>query len=245
MMRSILSKVMWVGRATVFTVGLAVTLALMLGVATVALAAVPGDPFKLGRINTINTISTLVGSTSTPMLRIDNNGSGTALDLQVQPGKAPVKVNSGVQVANLNADRLDGNSAEDFYYYNEKVNDSVRADFAEDSGHADFAEKANDTALLNGMNSPQFFTQRTRTYLASRDRTDGGGGSTLSIEATCDPGDTVLSGGGGRVLDASNDELISDAPYPPNGWQVVFRDNGESSRWHVDALCADFPPYRP
>ena len=244
-MRSIFFKVMWVGRATVFTVGLAVTLALMLGVATVALAAVPGDPFKLGRINTINTISTLVGSASTSMLRIDNNGSGAALDLRVQPGKAPMKVDSDVQVANLNADRLDGNSAEDFYYYNEKVNDSVRADFAEDSGHADFAEKANDTALLNGMNSPQFFTQRTRTYLVSRDRTDGGGGSTLSIEATCDPGDTVLSGGGGRVLDASNDELISDAPFPPNGWQVVFRDNGESSHWSIDALCADFPPYRP
>ncbi len=244
-MRSILSKVVWVGRATVFTVGLAVTLALMLGVATVALAAVPGDAFKLGRINTINTISTLVGSASTPMLRIDNNGSGAALDLRVQPGKAPMKVDSDAQVANLNADRLDGNSAEDFYYYNEKVNDSVRADFAEDSGHADFAEKANDTALLNGMNSPQFFTHRTRTYLVSRGRTDGGGGSTLSIEATCDPGDTVLSGGGGRVLDASNDEVISDAPYPPNGWQVVFRDNGESSRWYVDALCADFPPYRP
>ena len=244
-MRSIFFRVMWVGRATVFTVGLAVTLALMLGVATVALAAVPGDPFKLGRINTINTISTLVGSASTSMLRIDNNGSGAALDLRVQPGKAPMKVDSDVQVANLNADRLDGNSAEDFYYYNEKVNDSVRADFAEDSGHADFAEKANDTALLNGMNSPQFFTQRTRTYLVSRDRTDGGGGSTLSIEATCDPGDTVLSGGGGRVLDASNDELISDAPYPPNGWQVVFRDNGESSHWSIDALCADFPPYRP
>jgi len=217
----------------------------MLGVTTVALAAVPGDPFRLGRINTINTLSTLVGSASTPMLRIDNNGSGTALDLQVQPGKSPMRVNSGIQVANLNADKLDGKTADDFYYYNEKVNDSVHADFAEDSGYADFAGKANDSALLNGMNSPQFLTQRTPTYLVSRERTDGGGGSTLSIEATCDQGDKVLSGGEGKVLDASSDELISDAPYPPNGWQVVFRDNGETSRWHVDALCADFPPYRP
>ena len=108
MIKIIFSRVIWVGRATVFTAGLAVTLALMLGVATVALAAVPGDPFKLGRINTINSLSTLVGSASTPMLRIDNNGSGAALDLQVQPGKAPIKVNSGTKVANLNADQLDG-----------------------------------------------------------------------------------------------------------------------------------------
>ncbi len=107
-MGSIFSKVMWVGRATVFTVGLAVTLALMLGVATVALAAVPGDPFRLGRINTINALSTMVGSASTPLLRIDNNGSGAALDLQVQPGKAPMRVNSGTKIANLNADQLDG-----------------------------------------------------------------------------------------------------------------------------------------
>ncbi len=248
MIKLIFSKVMWVGRATVFTVGLAVTLALMLGIATAALAAVPGDPFKLGQLNTINRLSSLVGSVDSALLKVDNNSAGpnaTALNLQVEPGKAPMRVNSDTQVANLNADQLDGRTADDFYYYNEKVNDAARADYAEDSGHADYAERANDSALLNGMNSPQFFTQRTRTYLVSRDRADGGGGSTLSVEATCDAGDKVLSGGGGKVLDASNDELISDAPYPPNAWQVVFRDNGESSRWHVDALCADFPPYRP
>lgn len=53
MTKLIVGKVMWVGRATVFTIGLAVTLALMLGVATTALAAVPGDPFKLGKINAV------------------------------------------------------------------------------------------------------------------------------------------------------------------------------------------------
>jgi hypothetical protein len=240
------SKVMWVGRATVFTVGLAVTLALVLGVSTTALAAVPGDPFRLGQLNSINRISQLVGSTTSAILRIDNNGTGSALQISVEPDRPPLTVNGTAGKAlNLNADKLDGYTADDFYYYNEKVNDSARADFAEDSGHADYAERANDSALLNGMNSPQFFTQRTRTYLVSTDRADGGGGSTLSVEATCDPGDKVLSGGGGKVLDASSDELISDAPYPPNGWQVVFRDNGESSHWHVDSLCADFPPYRP
>ena len=41
--------------------GLAMTLALMLGGATTALAAVPGDPFKLGRVNTINALTSLVG----------------------------------------------------------------------------------------------------------------------------------------------------------------------------------------
>jgi len=39
MLKSATSKVMWVGRATVFVVGLAVILALVLGVATAAFGA--------------------------------------------------------------------------------------------------------------------------------------------------------------------------------------------------------------
>ncbi len=76
MLKTIFSKVMWVGRATVFTVGLAVTLALMLGVATAALAAVPGDPFKLGRSNAINRLTALVGGVDSALLRVDNNSAG-------------------------------------------------------------------------------------------------------------------------------------------------------------------------
>ena len=48
MLRSAAGKIMWVGKATTFCVGLAVVLALILGVASAALAALPGDPFKLG-----------------------------------------------------------------------------------------------------------------------------------------------------------------------------------------------------
>ena len=116
-MKSAVDKVMWIGRATVFTVGLAVTLALMLGVATVALAAVPGDPFKLGTVNSINTVSKLVGSVVGPSLTIDNNSTATgatALDLQVEPGKPPFKVNSTTEVKGLNVDSIDSKNSSDF-----------------------------------------------------------------------------------------------------------------------------------
>ena len=46
-----------------------------------------------------------------PSLQIDNNSTNetaTALDLQVEAGKAPMKVNSGTRVTNLNADKIDG-----------------------------------------------------------------------------------------------------------------------------------------
>jgi preprotein translocase subunit SecE len=56
MLRSAVSKVVWVGRATVFLVGLAVILAVVLGVATAAFGA-NGDFFKLGKKNTASAVS--------------------------------------------------------------------------------------------------------------------------------------------------------------------------------------------
>ena len=112
---SVVKKVMLVGRATVFLVGLAVILALSVGLASTALAGTGvGATFNLGQTNTVNAISKLVGSVAGPSLQIDNNSTNaaaTALDLQVEPGKAPMKVNSGAQVANLNADKVDGKDA--------------------------------------------------------------------------------------------------------------------------------------
>ena len=113
MIRSMASKVLWVGRATVFLVGLAVVLALTVRVISKAAAHTGVDTklFHLGHSNTSAAISKLVGSVAGPMLRLDNNSTGTgatALDLQVEAGKAPLTVNSSTKVNNLNADRIDG-----------------------------------------------------------------------------------------------------------------------------------------
>ena len=78
-MVKVVKKVMFVGRAATFMVGLAVVLALTVGVAGAAFGA--------------------------------NGAAATALDLQVEAGKAPMKVNSSALVANLNADKLDGLNA--------------------------------------------------------------------------------------------------------------------------------------
>jgi hypothetical protein len=97
MLSRIGSLVMWVGRATEFLVGLAVLLAVIFGVSSVALAgAGVGATFNLGKKNSVNQLSQLVGSTNNALLRIDNNAGNdaTALDLRVEPGVAPLKVNS-------------------------------------------------------------------------------------------------------------------------------------------------------
>lgn len=238
-MRLILSKVMWVGRATVFTVGLAVTLALMLGVATAALAAVPGDPFRLGRINTIDSLSTLVGSVNNAMLRIDNNSAGsdaTALNLQVEPGKAPVKVNATAgKATNLNADELDGKQAEDFYYYNEKVNDSF---YADEAGHA-----AADSAPVSGYEH----VRRDSAFNSYAHKV---------IRAECPAGERVIGDGGSVIVtladpDSDRAPITIRASYPtfdselvgspPDAWVIIADETSEyAGDWRIDgyAICA-------
>src|SRR5215207_9679851 len=98
MFRSMASKVAWVGRTASMVFGLALVLALMVGVASTAFGA-NGDFFKVGRSNLASAVSTLTKS-----------GSGPALSLRVGSG-APLAVNSPSKVNRLNADKVDGHDA--------------------------------------------------------------------------------------------------------------------------------------
>jgi hypothetical protein len=113
MTKTIFSKVVWLGRATTFMVGLAVILALTVGLATTALAGTGlGARFDLGQTNTVNAVTKLVGSVAGPSLLVDNDSTAagaTALDLQVEPGKAPLRVNQAAgKATDLDSDQLDG-----------------------------------------------------------------------------------------------------------------------------------------
>jgi hypothetical protein len=112
------SGVLRLARGTSLLLGLAVMLALSTGVASSALAGTGvGGVFNLGQANTVNTISRLVGSVDNAMLRVTNSNAGasaTALDLRVTANKPPMTVNSETNVANLNADQLDGNDSTSF-----------------------------------------------------------------------------------------------------------------------------------
>ncbi len=112
MLRIVTGKAMRVGRATVFLMGLALMLALVFGMVSTAFGANGGN-FILGSVNnTATAITRLTGNVDGgPALRISNPSTAagsTALDLQVETGKAPMKVNSGTKVVNLNADKVDG-----------------------------------------------------------------------------------------------------------------------------------------
>ena len=100
------------GRKILLYLGLVATLVL-------ASAAVAGaqpkreiPALKKGVTNLVESTTALVGFVANgPVLRLDNDsaaGNATALDLQVEEGEAPMKVNSGTKVDNLNADEVDG-----------------------------------------------------------------------------------------------------------------------------------------
>jgi hypothetical protein len=111
MIRSALGKVLWMARATSTIVGLAIMLALVLGVASAGIGATGGN-FILGNANSAGAGSKLTASIAGPALQLVNQSTASgasALGLTVASGKPPLKVNAAAgKATNLNADRLDG-----------------------------------------------------------------------------------------------------------------------------------------
>ncbi len=162
MVRSVVSKVAWVGRATVFMMGLSVILALVLGVATTALAGTGvGAVFNLGQLNTVNKISHLVGSTTSPMLRIDNNGTGPAFSLDGPEFKPPMVVSPYSGTArNLSADKLDGIDSSEF---TKGYRGTAALGFTKAGGKVLFnrVEPTNDNTVYRVFDHPKFGAVQT------------------------------------------------------------------------------------
>ena len=165
MIRSAAGKVMWVGRATVFLVGLAVILALVFGVAATAMGA-NGKPFILGKAsNAATKVTGLVGRVAAgEALVVKNPSGGSALGLSVgdplaDPASktvAPMKVDSQAKVGNLNADQLDGKDSTDFLGKTEKAAD---ADMLDGRNPSDFVDTLAQTHLpIKGTNTDQSIT---------------------------------------------------------------------------------------
>ena len=163
--KTVLAGIWWLGRGTATMMGLAVMLAVTVGLASTALAGTGvGNRFDLGKVNTVNTVSSLVGSVAGSSMKIDNNSTGTgatALRLEVEPGKPPMSVNSTTEVQGLNVDSLDGRNSTEF--------------------------------LQESSDRDDFFSGRT--YTKSGNGVTLAAGQSAFATASCDPGDAALSGG--------------------------------------------------
>lgn len=225
-MKTAVSRMIRIGRATMLAVGVGVVLALVLGVATVALAAVPGDPFKLGKVNIINNATTALtggapdggamldlrrGSGRGPVLNIENTNTASnsrGLSIQVANGQAPITVVPGAgKASNLNADQLDGKSEQDFLSASRvyRVGTPVPVQGQEGNGKS---------VLLTAL--------------------DG---------LSCDDGDVAI-GGGGNAVDIE-DDLNAVVPSSSEAYQIEFQDNGAPGRFTGFVMCSDSsPPFK-
>jgi hypothetical protein len=89
------------------TVG-ALLVAAALSATTVLAGSGVGGVFNLGRTNKVGRTTVLTGKVASTNLQVVNKGTVTALTLNVQPGAAPMSVNSSVTVSNLSAYMIDG-----------------------------------------------------------------------------------------------------------------------------------------
>jgi hypothetical protein len=147
MLRSVVGKAMWLGRTASAVFGLALVLALVFGVAAVALGATGGN-FLLGKVNTAGATSKLTSSVAGATLQLLNNGTGTALNLVVPSGKAPMTVNSSKKVANLNADELDGKDSTRLVEARADIDGSSSAGFRGILEHSEGAPHRGSTATV-------------------------------------------------------------------------------------------------
>jgi hypothetical protein len=120
LMKATLRRLWRLTRATSFVIVLVLVVAFVGGVVSQAVAAPPSSTsgslaVLKGLENTVTNVTSMVGSLSGPILRLDNSSSATgatALDLQVESNNPPMTVNSDKVVTNLNSDQLDGKSAD-------------------------------------------------------------------------------------------------------------------------------------
>jgi hypothetical protein len=196
-MRTIL-RALFRGKFTV----LAVVAALTLATASTALAGVGvGAVFNLGQNNFVDALTLLVGNVRGPSLIIDNNSidsNATALDLRVEPGRTPMKVNSGVKVGNLNADRLDNREASSFA-------NGVNG-------------KATDADMLGGKDSTQFLS--AVPYENSNLVVVPAGANNQSIFVKCDSGDVAVSGGADNIEPPTELNEVSRVIGTSDTWEV-------------------------
>ena len=246
--KTILKGTIWLGRGTATVMGLAVLLAFTVGLASTALAGTGiGARFNLGKTNTVDFVSTLAGSFSGPMLRIDNDLpdnprfiNSTALDLQVEPGNPPMTVNSSDKVTNLNADQLDNRDSSQFLTVFGKAADSDRLDGFDQGAFLRTTGKAADADRLDGRDSTAFFSGKT--YQNRSEQPGGGNNSFVTVSTRCDPGDVAM--GGGATAGDFSVTMISSIPESANSWATSFVDNGNESGFVGLVQCADFPPLR-
>jgi hypothetical protein len=195
--------------------------------------AATGDKFILGQSNTASSKSTLSAPIADKALTVTNSSTkpgAMALGLNVASGHPPFKVNSPTKVANLNADKLDGQDSTAFG----QVREFSHSIAAASAGPPPF-----DMATFRGLKLSSEGVISNGTTL----------GCELLATAT-DPGRLdgfgIKDGQVFQVPSSSNpaNSIVAEAvgPGSSNAGQLVFR-NAATGRVLTVAFSIDVPFY--
>ena len=227
LMKATLMRLWRLTRATSIVVGLAVMVALVGGVVSLALAKPPagGEPPPSGG-ETAASILKGVTNTATTVTTLINSGTGAALNLVVQSGEPPLTVNPGAGTATgLSADTVDGKDSTDFVSATDgKAPDSELLDGIDSKGFAT-ATGENGTAknadMLDGLDHTDFARSGTGVAYASE-----GGATTGRIitEMKVPEGIYVITGSANSKI-GSLDPDDGDIQRPATHCAIVRDDN--------------------
>ena len=220
-MQTTINRAIRMGKAAMLAIGLGVSLALLLGAATMALAAVPGDPLRLGKVNFISNATTALKGSAPDggaMLQLQrDSGKGPVLDIkntnpasnsrgvniEVGPGQVPITVvPEAGKASNLNVDKLDGKDQTDFISASQVYGKSAfRTNTSGD-----------ETVLFTALDGPEGLA--------------------------CDDGDVALDASANAI--DINDDLNNITRSGLGSYQIEFQDNEPiGSSFRVSIICSD------
>ena len=213
------------------------TVALFVALGGAAVAAT-GSSFILGQPNSAASTSSLAASVvGGKVLQLSNTSSttgSTALGLNVTSGHAPFTVNTGIKVANLNADTVDGRDSTYFLPKTGKASDSDKLDGIDSTGLIQGSGRSGEGALkvVAASNNTQYalLTIPGLGGLSATCRLTSGTSGPIP-EGLLD----VTNGTAGSIYVSFNDIHVSNQGYFPYGKAQTISGNDE-----VDTIVDDY-----
>ena len=255
--KKVLSGILWLGRGAATMMGLVVILALVLGVATSALAGTGvGATFDLGRTNTVDAMSRLVGSTNNALLKIENDDGGDLGDGPGTAGRAGPGAHEGrlkhqgggVSTRTRSTARAQARSWEpttrpptrpiaDFAdkaagaTFADGAEEAEHAAKADDAAHAVQADRATgaDANKVDGLNADEI---GVNGWLREEKESASNSVSPKTVTAHCPSGKVVVGTGydivGGKNDSGKETDIVVDAVTPRIYERRSDRNRGDS-----------------
>jgi len=212
--------------------------ALLVSAGPAAIAAI-GDTIKIGQVNTGDARTEIEGSKDNALVKIENSGATNDNALALVSDGPNLRISNGKKVKKLNADRVDGFSA----------NQLIRAAHAESNNIDDVngvaltvtIDAPTGGIIITGANVGAAFVSTADTYTCQVDvdllPIDGsimasevdwaGSGHTLNTDENCSTGGGIEVAAGSYTIDLTIGGLSDATLFSANLWAIFVPFDGD------------------